>query len=643
MVSPKTLIKKVILLGVLICFMHFNAIGQKDSLQILINNIANPNQALQTKAITQIYEMANKQETEKLVEFFRRAIENAAKSGIRPRILDDILFNFSEKAKAKQLEQDFALMLLQFENSPDFSSPELQRELQYYYTSYFYFLKEYYYAEKYCNLYLKNLAQFPNTEDYSKQILNMMTVSALIDQEQNKSEQAIQKFKIILDSAIAKKQDSWIGITSGNLAYCLFLGGKYEESIPLFEKDVEISKQTFQMGSAINSEIILAEIFKLLKNNSKAFEYIDSARIHLDLLTNENPSNYRTYMSERNRMSKLLGVLYFQKADIINANKYLVKSIELDDSISQNKKVGEFKSILQRMQLKKQMIEVNDLNSKIKEKQEQLNQIILISLILTITLIAILFLVRKLSKANKSLNEKNTIIHEQNLTLEKINADKDRLFSIISHDLRGPVTNIQALMKAFLEKRIPIQDFETLLPGIVKNTSNLSTTLDNLLTWSMSKNGIQLVPEQLNINECIKNVLALFEEQTNLKKITIQNNCPEFEVFADKNHLDVILRNILNNAIKFSYPNSSIEIDGFDHGNKIELRILDHGTGISKEQLNKINQNQIFKSATGTSGEKGSGLGLQLVKDFIEKNGGKFHLETVEQKGSTISFTIPKF
>ncbi|MEQ1624156.1 MAG: ATP-binding protein, partial [Sediminibacterium sp.] len=154
---------------------------------------------------------------------------------------------------------------------------------------------------------------------------------------------------------------------------------------------------------------------------------------------------------------------------------------------------------------------------------------------------------------------------------------------------------------------------------------------------------IQIVPEALNINQNIKECLALFDEQLVLKKISVQNNCPDFEIFADKNHLDVILRNLLNNAIKFSFPNATIEIDGFDHGDKIEIRILDHGVGMPAEQLQKINNNEVFKSATGTSGEKGSGLGLQLVKDFVEKNGGRFYIESKEKLGTTMCFTIPTF
>jgi signal transduction histidine kinase len=636
-------LKQLLLIGYLLCFIQDTAYAQKDSLQILLNNIENKTSDKRSIVLNQIYELANSQDNEGLMDFFKQSLLHAAKSKIPPALLDEMLYNFSEQAKSRQLEQPFTLMLLTLENIEDFTNSEYQLQLQYYYASYFYILKEYYYADKYCNLYLTNLKQYPDAEHHSKQILNMMTVSALIDQEQNKIEQAIEKFKTILDSARSKKEDAWIGITSGNLAYCLFLGKKYEEAIPLLEKDILLSKRTFQLGSAINSEITLSEIYFSLKDQQKSFEYIDSANSHLNLLTSINPGNFRLYMNERYRTAKLLGMLYFNKGDLINSNNYLVKSVVLEDSLRQLNKVGEFKSILQDIQFDKQMIEVNELNSKIKEKQQQLNQIILIALFLTITLIAILFLIRKISKANKSLNEKNTIINKQNHSLEKINADKDRLFSIISHDLRGPVATIQALMKAFSEKRIPLQDFEILLPGIVKNTNNLSNTLDNLLTWSMSKNGIQLVPEQININQSILQILALFEDQMSLKKITAQNNCPDFEVFADKNHLDVILRNLLNNAIKFSYPNTAIEIDAFDHGDRIEIRIIDHGMGMSKDQLDKVTNNELFKSGTGTSGEKGSGLGLQLVKEFVEKNGGKFYIESKEQEGTTMCFTIPKF
>jgi signal transduction histidine kinase len=636
-------LKQILFIGYILCYMHLSAFAQNDSLQFLLKNIGNSNVEIRTKSMHQIYELAKKQDNQDLMDFYKKSLETVAKAGISPSLLDEILYNFSEQSKERQLEQSFILMLLTLENNPDFSNPELQLQLQYYYASYFYILKEYYNAEKFCNLYLENLKKLPSAEEHSKQILNMMNVSALIDQEQNKLEQAIEKFKINIDSAKAKKEDAWVGISSGNLAYCLFLGRKYDEAIPLFEKDIQLSKIAFQLGSAINSEIVLAEIYHALKDNQKAFEYADSAKKQLALLTSINPTNYRTYMAERFQVSKILGKLYYQKRDLTKANDFLYLAVLLEDSLKQLNKAGEFKSILQEIQFDKQIVEVAELNSTIKQKQLQLNQIILIAIILTLTLIAILFLVRKISKTNKSLNEKNGIINDQNHSLEKINADKDRLFSIISHDLRGPASTIQALMKAFSEKRIPLQDFETLLPGIVKNTNNLSNTLDNLLTWSMSKKGIQLVPEQLNINQSIQENLALIEEQMSLKKITTQNNCPDFDVFADKNHLDVILRNLLNNAIKFSYPNAIIEIDGFDHGDKIEIRILDHGLGMSSEQLQKINNNEVFKSTTGTSGEKGSGLGLQLVKDFVEKNGGRFYIESKEKFGTTMCFTIPKF
>jgi signal transduction histidine kinase len=502
--------------------MHFSAFAQNDSLQILLQNVGNNNVELRTKSMHQIYELAKKQDNQDLMGFYKTSLETVAKAGITPSLLDEILYNFSEQSKERQLEQAFILMLLTLENNPDFSNPELQLQLQYYYANYFYILKEYYYAEKFCKLYLENLQKLPSAEEHSKQILNMMNISALIDQEQNKLDQAIEKFKTTIDSAKAKKEDAWIGITSGNLAYCLFLGRKYDEAIPLFEKDIQLSKITFQLGSAINSEIVLAEIYHALKDNQKALEYADSAKKQLALLTNINPNNYRIYMGERLQVSKILGKLYYQNKDLTKANEFLYQAVLLEDSLKQLNKAGEFKSILQNIQFDKQMIEVGDLNSKIKEKQQQLNQIVLIAIILTLTLIAILFLVRKISKANKSLNEKNGIINDQNHSLEKINTDKDRLFSIISHDLRGPASNIQALMKAFSEKRIPLQDFETLLPGIVKNTNNLSNTLDNLLTWSMSKNGIQLVPEQLNINQSIQENLALVEEQMSLKKLLLK-------------------------------------------------------------------------------------------------------------------------
>ncbi|MEQ1623796.1 MAG: hypothetical protein ABL870_03845, partial [Sediminibacterium sp.] len=378
-VTQKNL-KQILFIGYLLCFMHLSSFAQNDSLQILLKNVGNSNVELRTKSMRQIYELAKKQDNQDLMDFFKKSLETVAKDGISPSLLDEILYNFSEQSKERKLEQPFTLMLLTLENNSDFSSLELQLQLQYYYASYFYILKEYYYAEKYCNLYLKNLEKSPTAEVHAKQILNMMTVSALIDQEQNKLDQAIDKFKTTLDSARVKKEDAWVGITSGNLAYCLFLGGKYEEAIPLLEKDIQLSKVTFQLGSAINSEIVLAQIYHSIKDSQKAFEYADSAKSQLALLTSINPINYRTYMGERFQVAKILGKLYFEKANLVKSNEFLYQAVLLEDSLKQLNKAGEFKSILQEIQFDKQMVDVAELNSTIKQKQQQLNQIILIAI-----------------------------------------------------------------------------------------------------------------------------------------------------------------------------------------------------------------------------------------------------------------------
>ena len=196
--KPKNL-KQILFWGYLLCFMHLSASAQNDSLQSILKNVVSNNTEIRRKSMGQIYDLAKKQDNQDLMNFYKKSLETVTKAGISPSLLDEILYIFSEQSKERQLEQSFTLMLLTLENNPDFSNPELQLQLQYYYASYFYILKDYYYAEKYCNLYLKNLEKFPTAEVHAKQILNMMTLSALIDQEQNKLDSAIDKFKTTLD------------------------------------------------------------------------------------------------------------------------------------------------------------------------------------------------------------------------------------------------------------------------------------------------------------------------------------------------------------------------------------------------------------------------------------------------------------
>jgi signal transduction histidine kinase len=178
---------------------------------------------------------------------------------------------------------------------------------------------------------------------------------------------------------------------------------------------------------------------------------------------------------------------------------------------------------------------------------------------------------------------------------------------------------------------------------IQKSAASTYDLLENLLAWANSqRNEIVYSPEEIKLNEVVLFSVDLFNELTQNKGITIINNIPNNTiVFADKNMLMIVLRNIISNAIKFTANGKQIIISTYSKGNQQIVKIQDEGTGILPENLLKLFKNTEHITTYGTIGEKGCGLGLLLCKDFIEKNSGEIWVESEIDKGSVFSFSLP--
>jgi len=229
--------------------------------------------------------------------------------------------------------------------------------------------------------------------------------------------------------------------------------------------------------------------------------------------------------------------------------------------------------------------------------------------------------------------------------LSQANALKDKMFSVISHDLRSPVSSIKLALD-FISKGLvkPTDElFNVTINDLVKTTDEAYILLENLLGWAKSQSNIlNVFPESLDLKPLASNIAGLLKLTSENKKIRIENNIPEgITVFADIQMIQSVLRNLLSNALKFTPENGSVEMSAVEMNTEVKVSIKDSGVGISESNLKRIfDQDQPLKT-TGTNKESGSGLGLILCKDFVEKTGGKIWVESEEGKGSTFIFTIP--
>lgn len=237
------------------------------------------------------------------------------------------------------------------------------------------------------------------------------------------------------------------------------------------------------------------------------------------------------------------------------------------------------------------------------------------------------------------------IIKENEIHLKEVNATKDKLFSIIAHDLRSPFNGILGFSDLLIEniKDIELAESEKYLRIIKSSAQNTLVLLDNLLNWAKLQTGqITFKPQRISLSPIISDTIELSKTSAIGKGILIsQNKLDGIEVYADKNMLEIVLRNLISNAIKFTHSGGRIDVLVERKQNGVEIAISDNGVGINKETINKLFCIETNKTTTGTENEKGSGLGLILCKELVEKHGGEIWVESVLNKGSVFKFMLP--
>ncbi|MBN1251364.1 MAG: PAS domain S-box protein [Bacteroidales bacterium] len=244
----------------------------------------------------------------------------------------------------------------------------------------------------------------------------------------------------------------------------------------------------------------------------------------------------------------------------------------------------------------------------------------------------------------------NYICAEENL--RQLNATKDKFFSIIAHDLKNPFSAIIGFSELILNNvsNYSKEQIESFVTVINKASIKGYTLLENLLEWSRNQTGkVDVIKEKFEINELIKENIELIKEKADLKGIKIiYKNETELYAEADKNMINTVIRNLLSNAIKYTKHKGTVEIKAekscktqSQKNECLKIEISDNGIGIENENIHKLFKIEESYSTKGTSSEKGTGLGLILCKDFVEKNNGEIWVESEFGKGSSFYFTLP--
>jgi PAS domain S-box-containing protein len=236
-------------------------------------------------------------------------------------------------------------------------------------------------------------------------------------------------------------------------------------------------------------------------------------------------------------------------------------------------------------------------------------------------------------------------IRKINIELAEINATKDKFFSIISHDLRSPLSGLMQILFIIAEDydSLPNEEKLQMITDVANTSKKTYELMENLLEWSSVQTGtIPFYPKKLTLLMLLKNLEELYTQNLKSKEITLKIDVgPEISVYADKKMIETILRNLISNAIKFTHPNGTVSVSAEPGNDFVVIKVMDTGVGIKKEKLSELFQVDKVESTPGTAKETGTGLGLILCKELVEKQNGKMWVESKEDEGTTFYFTLP--
>jgi two-component system, sensor histidine kinase and response regulator len=383
----------------------------------------------------------------------------------------------------------------------------------------------------------------------------------------------------------------------------------------------------------------------------------------------KNPRNAERLLSHSIRINKEIGNLtslvraHELMAEVLaetNRHALAVNHLQLasqfKDSLYNSEKSGQTQEMqsLYELEGKENQIKILEQDKAIQDQDVKNQKLFLVLLLVgMLFLVALLFFLTRLrtiqNKTNRDLAAKNIAIEQQKEEmqaqaekLQQLNQLQTKLFSVISHDLRGPISNLQSLLDLLTKKMLTADEFLHISNKLKGNLNVTQRTLENLLSWALSQmDGIKTEKKILDINTCIDEACRLMEEIASRKAVSIKKELnTSYKVEADPDQLQLVLRNLIHNGIKFSKVGDEVKVETNRSNGQCIISIKDTGIGMTKEEIDTVTGAREHFTKPGTQQEKGTGLGLLLCKEFIERNEGKMSISSSTGVGTEITFTL---
>ena len=430
--------------------------------------------------------------------------------------------------------------------------------------------------------------------------------------------------------------------------------GSYLEALEYYQKALNINREMNSQPDIAASYKEIALLYEKLEQYRQAVDYANrgltlAQKVGIKLTVRETAEvlyqSYRALNDYRKALEYYELATVYRDSLINEENAQEIQKLTFDHELTQREKENE----LLRVQAQSQVRQV--------ALQKRIRNFFILACVLLCALAFLFIRMRhKEKKTNLLLNYRNEEISSTALNLTRANAEiilqrdaleeanrsKNKLFSVISHDLRSPLNSLQGLFMLLQDGHLSADEVRSLLPELSQRLHQTYSLLDNLLIWAKSQmEGIRAHPAMLTLFPLTQEIRQLVVGQAEHKNIDIAVDIPpSLQAYADLDMVMIVLRNLLTNAIKFTNEQGTVRITGSRQEDFVHLKVEDTGVGISE-----AGQKHLFvdnnTSTAGTLGEKGTGLGLLLSKDFVEKNGGTIWVESQVNFGTVFTFTLP--
>jgi two-component system sensor histidine kinase/response regulator len=437
-------------------------------------------------------------------------------------------------------------------------------------------------------------------------------------------------------------------ILYGRNARIYFSMKDYKKSIMFNQKALQIDSLVGNMRALGVSYFQTAQDEYYLHNTERSIRYLNKSI---------EVTGSMGYLNIQIRARNLLAEIYFNEGNPAQAYKEIKLANQLKDSLYSAERNGQIQEMQSLYELGNKENKIRLLEQEYALKEHQVtNQraftiFLLVGIVLLLLLILVLGRLRVIQKrANNVLEIKNRAIEQQKEemeaqaeSLQQLNQLKSKLFSVISHDLRGPIGNLQSLLELLTNRVMAPQEFLAVSDKLKNNLDVTQRTLENLLNWSLSQmDGIKTELETIEINASLEEACRLMEEVAKRKNVTLENSAKtSIHVVADPNQIQLVLRNLIHNAIKFSKVDGKVLTSASVVDGHCIVQVKDFGIGMTKVEIGMIMASQEYFTRAGTQQEKGTGLGLLLCKEFIMRHGGNLSIESSPGKETTVSFSLP--